>query len=153
MKLSTKGRYAMVAMADLAMLPKGELSALSELSRRQNISLPYLEQLFVKLRRAGLVTSVRGPGGGYCLSRPATEIRVVEVFAAVDETVDAMHKGANASGAQSGSRAQSLTNRLWESLSAHVYVFLHQTRLSDVVGNDLTPCPAVPTLFEVVDED
>ena len=152
MKLSTKGRYAMVAMADLAMLPEGKLSALSDLSKRQNISLPYLEQLFVKLRRAGLVTSVRGPGGGYCLARAASEIRVVEVFAAVDETVDAMHKGASATGAQSGSRAQSMTNRLWESLSAHVYVFLHQTRLSDVVKNDLTPCPAVPTLFEVVDE-
>jgi Rrf2 family iron-sulfur cluster assembly transcriptional regulator len=152
MKLSTKGRYAMVAMADLAMLPEGELSALSDLSKRQNISLPYLEQLFVKLRRAGLVTSVRGPGGGYCLARAASDIRVVEVFAAVDETVDAMHKGASATGAQSGSRAQSMTNRLWESLSAHVYVFLHQTRLSDVVKNDLTPCPAVPTLFEVVDE-
>ncbi len=152
MKLSTKGRYAMVAMTDLAMLPEGELSALSELSKRQNISLPYLEQLFVKLRRAELVTSVRGPGGGYCLARPASDIRVVDVFAAVDETVDAMHKGASATGAQSGSRAQSMTNRLWESLSAHVYVFLHQTRLSDVVKNDLTPCPAVPTLFEVVDE-
>jgi Rrf2 family iron-sulfur cluster assembly transcriptional regulator len=152
MKLSTKGRYAMVAMADLAMLPEGKLSALSDLSKRQNISLPYLEQLFVKLRRAGLVTSVRGPGGGYCLARAASDIRVVEVFAAVDETVDAMHKGASATGAQSGSRAQSMTNRLWESLSAHVYVFLHQTRLSDVVKNDLTPCPAVPTLFEVVDE-
>jgi Rrf2 family iron-sulfur cluster assembly transcriptional regulator len=152
MKLSTKGRYAMVAMTDLAMLPEGELSALSELSKRQNISLPYLEQLFVKLRRADLVTSVRGPGGGYCLARPASDIRVVDVFAAVDETVDAMHKGASATGANSGSRAQSMTNRLWESLSAHVYVFLHQTRLSDVVKNDLTPCPAVPTLFEVVDE-
>jgi Rrf2 family iron-sulfur cluster assembly transcriptional regulator len=152
MKLSTKGRYAMVAMTDLAMLPEGKLSALSELSKRQNISLPYLEQLFVKLRRADLVTSVRGPGGGYCLARAASDIRVVEVFAAVDETVDAMHKGASATGAQSGSRAQSMTNRLWEGLSAHVYVYLHQTRLSDVVKNDLTPCPAVPTLFEVVDE-
>jgi Rrf2 family iron-sulfur cluster assembly transcriptional regulator len=152
MKLSTKGRYAMVAMADLAMLPPGELSALSELSKRQNISLPYLEQLFVKLRRAGLVESVRGPGGGYRLARPASDIRTVDIFAAVDETVDAMHKGAGATGALSGSKAQSMTNRLWESLSAHVYVFLHQTRLSDVVTNDLTPCPAVPTLFEVVDE-
>jgi Rrf2 family iron-sulfur cluster assembly transcriptional regulator len=123
MKLSTKGRYAMVAMADLAMLPEGKLSALSDLSKRQNISLPYLEQLFVKLRRAGLVTSVRGPGGGYCLARAASDIRVVEVFAAVDETVDAMHKGASATGAQSGSRAQSMTNRLWERLSAHVYVY------------------------------
>jgi Rrf2 family iron-sulfur cluster assembly transcriptional regulator len=152
-KLSTKGRYAMVAMTDLAMLAPGSLSALSDIARRQNISLPYLEQLFVKLRRAGLVESVRGPGGGYRLTRAPSDIRVVEVFAAVDETVDAMQKGAGAKGAQSGSRAQSMTNRLWESLSANVYVFLHQTRLSDVVGNDLTPCPAVPTLFEVVDED
>ena len=63
-----------------------------------------------------------------------------------------MHKGAGASGALSGSRAQSLSNRLWEGLSAHVYVFLHQTRLSDVVGNDLAPCPAVPNLFPVVDD-
>ena len=66
--------------------------------------------------------------------------------------MDAMHKGAGASGATSGSRAQSLNNRLWQSLSAHVYVFLHQTRLSDVVGNSLAPCPAVPSLFAVVDE-
>ena len=152
MKLSTKGRYAMVAMADLALSPDDTLTPLSDLSQRQDISLPYLEQLFVKLRRAGLVTSVRGPGGGYRLAKEAAEIRVVEIFAAVDETVSAMHTGAGASGGSSGSRAQSLTNRLWEGFSAHVYVFLHQTRLSDVVRNDLTPCPAVPNLFELVDE-
>lgn len=152
MKLSTKGRYAMVALADLAMQPPGVLMPLSELSRRQDISLPYLEQLFVKLRRADLVASVRGPGGGYRLGRPASEIRVSDILGAVDETVSAMHVGAGASGGVSGSKAQSLTNRLWEGLSAQVYVFLHQTRLSDVVGNELAPCPAVPSLFEVVDE-
>jgi Rrf2 family iron-sulfur cluster assembly transcriptional regulator len=152
MKLSTKGRYAMVALADLAMQPEGGLTALADLARRQDISLPYLEQLFVKLRRAGLVASVRGPGGGYRLARPATEIRVADILAAVDETVSAMQPGAGAKGGVSGSRAQSMTNRLWESLSAHVYVFLHQTRLSDVVRNELTPCPAVPSLFQVVDE-
>ncbi len=152
MKLSTKGRYAMVAMADLALLPEGALAPLSDLSQRQDISLPYLEQLFVKLRRAELVSSVRGPGGGYRLARPASDIRVVEIFEAVDETVSALHTGAGASGGASGSRAQSLTNRLWEGFSAHVYVFLHQTRLSDVVKNDLVPCPAVPNLFELVDE-
>lgn len=152
MKLSTKGRYAMVALADMALQPEGELTSLGEISKRQDISLPYLEQLFVKLRRAELVDSVRGPGGGYKLARPAAEIRVVEILAAVDETVSAMHTGAGASGALSGSKAQSLSNRLWEGLSAHVYVFLHQTRLSDVVKNDLTPCPAVPTLFTVVDD-
>ena len=153
MKLSTKGRYAMVALADLAMRPDGATTSLAELSRRQDISLPYLEQLFVKLRRAKLVVSVRGPGGGYRLARPATEIRVSDVLEAVDETVSALLPGAGAKGGVAGSRAQSMTNRLWESLSAHVYVFLHQTRLSDVVRNELTPCPAVPSLFQVIDED
>ncbi len=76
MKLSTKGRYAMVALADLATQPEGKLTSLTELSKRQDISLPYLEQLFVKLRRAELVDSVRGPGGGYTLARPASDIRV-----------------------------------------------------------------------------
>ncbi len=151
MKLSTKGRYAMVALVDLAIVKDGELTSLAEISKRQDLSLPYLEQLFVRLRRAGLVTSVRGPGGGYRLARPAQEIRVSEVFEAVDETVSAMHVGAGASGGISGSRAQSLSNRLWESLSAQVFVFLHQTTLQDVVKNGLKPCPAVPTLFSVVD--
>jgi len=105
------------------------------------------------LRRAGLVESVRGPGGGYKLARPTAEIRIFDVLSAVDETIDALHKGAGASGALSGSKSQSLNNRLWESLSAHVYVFLHQTRLSDVVENTLAPCPAVPNLFSIVDED
>ncbi|MFD1159604.1 Fe-S cluster assembly transcriptional regulator IscR [Roseovarius aestuarii] len=153
MKLSTKGRYAMVALADIALQPGDALVTLGEISKRQDISLPYLEQLFVKLRRADLVASVRGPGGGYRLARSASDIRVSDILAAVDETVDALHKGAGASGAASGSKAQSMTNRLWEGLSAHVYVFLHQTRLSDVTGNELAPCPAVPHLFDVVDEE
>lgn len=153
MKLSTKGRYAMVALVDIALQPAGAVVTLGEVSRRQDISLPYLEQLFVKLRRADLVASVRGPGGGYRLARPASEIRVSDVLSAVDETVDALHKGAGASGAASGSRAQSMANRLWEGLSAQVYVFLHQTRLSDVAQNALAPCPAVPSLFSVVDEE
>jgi len=115
MKLSTKGRYAMVALCDIALQPRDELVTLSDISRRQDVSLAYLEQLFVKLRRSGLVD----------------EIRVVDILSAVDETIDALHKGAGAQGGQSGSKAQSLSNRMWEGLSAHVYVFLHQTRLSD----------------------
>jgi Rrf2 family iron-sulfur cluster assembly transcriptional regulator len=152
MKLSTKGRYGMVALADIALQAGDGLVSLGDIAERQSISLPYLEQLFVKLRRAELVVSVRGPGGGYRLARAASDIRVVDILSAVDEKVDAMHKGAGASGGASGSRAQSLTNRLWEGLSAHVYVFLHQTRLSDVIANELAPCPAVPNLFEMVDE-
>lgn len=152
MKLSTKGRYAVVALADLAMQDSASLLSLTEISRRQDISLPYLEQLFVKLRRAGLVESVRGPGGGYRLAKSSSDIRISDILEAVDETVSAMHTGAGASGGVSGTRAQSMANRLWEGLSAHVYVFLHQTRLSDVVKNGLMPCPAVPSLFQVVDE-
>ena len=79
MKLSTKGRYAVVALADIAMQPADGLVSLSEISRRQDISLPYLEQLFVKLRRAGLVDSVRGPGGGYRLALPPAEILCVNL--------------------------------------------------------------------------
>lgn len=153
MKLSTKGRYAMVALSDIALAGAEARVSLAEISRRQDISLPYLEQLFVKLRRAGLVESVRGPGGGYRLARSPDAIRISDVLEAVEETVSALETGAGASGGVSGTRAQSMTNRLWESLSANVYVFLHQTRLSDVVGNGLTPCPAVPSLFRVVDEE
>ncbi len=152
MKLSTKGRYGMVALVDLALQPADTLTSLADIAERQDVSLPYLEQLFVRLRRAGLVESARGPGGGYRLSRPATEIRVSEVLSAVDETVSAMHLGAGVSGGVSGSRAQTLSNRLWQSLSAHVYVFLHNATLADVAHNRLLPCPAVPDILSVVDD-
>jgi Rrf2 family transcriptional regulator, iron-sulfur cluster assembly transcription factor len=158
-KLSTKGRYAVVALCDLALAAGNAgagteaLVSLAEISKRQDISLPYLEQLFVKLRRAGLVEAMRGPGGGYRLARVASDIRMSDIMEAVEENVSAMHSGAGASGGVSGSRAQSLSNRLWEGLSAQVYVFLHQTRLSDVIRNEMKPCPAVPALFAVVDED
>jgi Rrf2 family transcriptional regulator, iron-sulfur cluster assembly transcription factor len=142
----------MVALADIAMQPDGSLVNLGEIAKRQDISLPYLEQLFVKLRRVGLVDSVRGPGGGYRLGRPASEIRIADILGAVDETVSALHKGAGARQSVSGTTAQALADRLWEGLSAQVYVFLHQTRLSDVVKNQLAPCPAVPSLLELVDE-
>ena len=142
----------MIALVDIAIEGKGSTVSLAEISKRQDISLNYLEQLFVKLRRAGFVDSVRGPGGGYKLAKTTDEIRVSAVLEAVDESMDALSKGAGATGASTGSRAQSLNNRLWEGLSAQVYVFLHQTRLSDVIDNQMAPCPAVPTLFEVVDE-
>ena len=98
MKLSTKGRYAMLALTDLALAPKGELTTLSHIAERQDVSLPYLEQLFVKLRRAGLVEAVRGPGGGYRLAHSPDAIRITQVLEAVEENVDALHTGAGASG-------------------------------------------------------
>ena len=114
MKLSTKGRYAMVALADLALTEAqaGEdLMSLAAIAKRQDLSLPYLEQLFVKLRRAGLVEAVRGPGGGYRLAKSPDSIRISEVMEAVEENVDAMHSGAGASGGDDrgdGSRRQSV---------------------------------------------
>lgn len=152
MKLSTKGRYAMIALTDLAQQEGGRLVALSEISERQDISLAYLEQLFVKLRRADIVESVRGPGGGYRLARPAEKIRIAEILSAVDETMDALSRGAGATGAATGTEVAKLTDKLWEQLSAHVYVFLHQTRLSDIAGDQMAPCPAVPALLQMVDE-
>ncbi len=153
MKLSTKGRYAMIALADLAESGADSLTSLGEISARQDISLAYLEQLFVKLRRAGIVESVRGPGGGYRLAKSTDAIRVSEILTAVDENMDALAKGAGASGASSGSRAQSVTNRFWECLSANVYVFLHQARLADIIENQMAPCPAVPNLLQMVDDE
>jgi Rrf2 family iron-sulfur cluster assembly transcriptional regulator len=153
MKLSTKGRYAMIALTDLAREGPDRLVSLSEIAERQDISLAYLEQLFVKLRRAEIVESVRGPGGGYRLARPIEEIRISEILAAVDETMDALARGAGASGATGGTREQVLADKLWEQLSANVYVMLHQTRLGDVVKNQLAPCPAVPAFVRVVDEE
>ncbi len=152
MKLSTKGRYAVIALTDLAIAKGDDLTSLAEISARQDISLPYLEQLFVRLRRAGLVDSVRGPGGGYRLAKAPENIRIAEVLEAVDETVSAMHVGAGASGGVSGSRAQTLSTRLWESLSAHVYVFLHNHTLADVAKNQLLPCPALPKILSIVDD-
>ena len=152
MKLSTKGRYAMVALVDLAIAKGDDLTSLAEISKRQDISLPYLEQLFVRQRRAGLVESVRGPGGGYRLARAPETIRVADILGAVDETVSALHIGAGASGGISGSRAQTLSNRLWEGLSAHVYVFLHNHTLADVAKNQLLPCPALPKILSIVDD-
>ena len=141
----------MIALVDLALEGDSRLVSLNEISERQDISLNYLEQLFLKLRRAEIVSSVRGPGGGYKLAKPTDAIRISDVLEAVDEDMNALSKGAGASGAQSGTKAQSLNNRLWESLSAQVYVFLHSTRLSDLVENQMAPCPAVPSLFQMED--
>jgi Rrf2 family iron-sulfur cluster assembly transcriptional regulator len=152
MKLSTKGRYAMIALTDLAAHGKQGLVTLAEISERQDISLAYLEQLFVKLRRAELVESVRGPGGGYRLARPVDQIRISEILAAVDETMDALSRGAGASGGTGGTTEQKLADKMWEQLSANVYVLLHQTRLADVVADSLAPCPAVPAFIDVVDD-
>ncbi|MEM6973865.1 MAG: Rrf2 family transcriptional regulator [Pseudomonadota bacterium] len=148
MKLSTRGRYAVTALSDIALNGTSSAVSLGDIAERQSISVAYLEQLFVRLRRAGLVTSTRGPGGGYRLARPAAEIRVSDVMSAVDERLNAMGcDGKFEEGVGCGSsREACLTHALWEQLSAHVHVFLSQTSIADVVGDRMMPCPAVPDL-------
>ncbi len=146
MKLSTKGRYAVTALADIA-LQGGRLVTLAEIAERQDVSLAYLEQLFVKLRKAGLVESVRGPGGGYRLGLPADAVRIIDVMGAVDETVSALRCEGGVEQGCAGSRAKCLTHNLWEQLSSHVHVFLSQTSIADVVGDRLVPCPAAPVFW------
>lgn len=157
MKLSTKGRYAVTALADIAMQGDNALVSLADIAERQDISLAYLEQLFVKLRKAGIVASVRGPGGGYRLAKGADDTRISEVMTAVDERLSAMscdgEPGSKVGQGCGGSKAGCLTHNLWEQLSAHVYVFLNQTTLADVVGDRMIPCPAVPDFSALLEEE
>ncbi len=130
MKLSTKGRYAVTAMLDLALHSGSGPISLSEISGRQDISLSYLEQLFSKLRKANLVDSIRGPGGGYELQRPANRITVADVVLAVNEQIDATRcKGKG--GCQDGEHC--LSHQLWAELSDQIYQFLSGISLEQVV--------------------
>jgi Rrf2 family iron-sulfur cluster assembly transcriptional regulator len=155
MKLSTKGRYAVTALADIALNGGACPVTLADISERQDISLAYLEQLFVRLRRAGIVESVRGPGGGYLLARAAEDLRIAEVMAAVDERLNAMGCDGKWEEGQGCGRSKEacLTHNLWEQLSAHVHVFLSQTSIADVVGNKMTPCPAVPDFSALLEDE
>ncbi|MEO1601394.1 MAG: Rrf2 family transcriptional regulator [Pseudomonadota bacterium] len=155
MKLSTKGRYAVTALADIALHSDAGPVPLGEISERQDISLAYLEQLFVRLRRNGLVASVRGPGGGYRLARAASEIAIAEVMVAVDERLNAMGcNGKYEEGIGCGkSREACLTHALWEQLSANVHVFLSGISIADVVADRMSPCPAVPDFSAFIEED
>ncbi len=132
MKLSTKGRYAVMAMADLASNDSAKPISLADVAERQEISLSYLEQLFGRLRRGGLVKSVRGPGGGYLLSRDADDIRVSDVIMAVDEPILATRC---ASGSPEGchtDKSRCLTHDLWQELSNQIYLYLSSVTLGDV---------------------
>jgi Rrf2 family iron-sulfur cluster assembly transcriptional regulator len=130
MRLTTKGRYAVTAMLDLALHHGQGPINLADISQRQGISLSYLEQLFARLRRQGLVASSRGPGGGYLLGRDAALITVSEVIDAVDETVDATRCGGRRN-CQGHERC--LTHDLWEELSDHITRFLGSISLGDLV--------------------
>ena len=130
MRLTTKGRYAVTAMLDLALHGNDGPVSLADISGRQDISLSYLEQLFAKLRRNELVTSVRGPGGGYCLSRGLGEIFVAQIVDAVNEAVDATGCGGT-SDCQQGEVC--LTHHLWCDLSQQIHSFLSQISHANLV--------------------
>ncbi len=131
MKLTTKGRYAVTAMLDLALHYEKGAVTLADIARRQGISLSYLEQLFSKLRRGGLVGSVRGPGGGYNLARDPGKISVAEIIVTINENIDATRCGGekNCDGDET-----CLTHQLWEDLSKQIYDFLSGISLGDLVS-------------------
>ena len=131
MRLTTKGRYAVTAMLDLALHEGKGPIALAEISVRQGISLSYLEQLFSRLRKQDLVRSTRGPGGGYRLGKAMEEISIVNVISAVDESVDATKCGGEQN-CQGEDRC--LTHELWEELSDQIYDFLNGISLGDLVN-------------------
>ena len=143
MRLSTKGRYAVMAMADLAghapdsneksSNEKSKPVALADIAERQDISLSYLEQLFAKLRRGGLVTSVRGPGGGYRLARPSAELRIADIIVAVDEPIAATRCKTGSAKGCTKTGARCVTHDLWEELGQQIHVFLSSVSLADVV--------------------
>lgn len=130
MRLTTKGRYAVTAMLDLALHEDFGPVSLTDISRRQGISLSYLEQLFLRLRKDGLIASARGPGGGYRLQLSCSDISVADVIRAVDEQVDATRCGGHKN-CQADERC--LTHDLWEDLSLHITSFLSDISLSDLV--------------------
>ena len=133
MRLTTKGRYAVTAMLDLALHAGAGPVSLADISGRQDISLSYLEQLFAKLRRKELVFSIRGPGGGYRLSRDHDEIFVAQIIDAVNESVDATGCGGNAD-CQQGEVC--LTHHLWCGLSDQIHNFLSQISLANLVAKE-----------------
>lgn len=131
MRLTTKGRYAVTAMLDLALHDRGGPISLADISVRQGISLSYLEQLFARLRRNELVRSSRGPGGGYSLALPPEGISVARVVDAVSESMDATRCGGRAV-CQAGEKC--LTHHLWEDLSTRIHEFLDDVSLADLVA-------------------
>ncbi len=131
MKLTTRGRYAVTAMLDLALHCENGPVSLADISDRQEISLSYLEQLFSRLRRNQLVSSTRGPGGGYMVARPLSEVAVADIVLAVNESVDATQCSGQKNCHQHG---RCLTHDLWESLSKQVEDFLRGISLDDLIN-------------------
>ncbi|AMW34846.1 Rrf2 family transcriptional regulator [Haematospirillum jordaniae] len=149
MRLSTKGRYAVMAMADLASQPEGKPVSLADIAIRQEISLSYLEQLFGRLRKGGLVKSVRGPGGGYLLARTAGQTRISDIILAVDEPIQATRCTPGSPAGCHNNRGRCLTHDLWEELGNQIYLYLSSVSLEQVINRTVLgtsgPLPAATT--------
>ena len=149
MRLTTKGRFAVTAMADLAMCGGRGPVTMAAISERQKISLSYLEQLFGKLRRSEIVESVRGPGGGYYLARPAEQITIAEIIVAVDEPLDATSCGGKGN---CHDERQCLTHDLWMGLNEKIYDYLASVTLQQLVDSQTTAgSSSVPVVIKKKD--
>jgi len=137
MKLGTKGRYAVMAIVDLAKYGSDKPISLSEISERQEISLSYLEQLFSKLRKSSIVSSVRGAQGGYTLARNATHITIAEIVSAAEEPLRLTRCSKIAGNGCMSNNSRCLTHNLWEELSNHIYDFLDTVTLDDVLNKSI----------------
>lgn len=138
--MTTKGRFAVTAMIDLAMRQDDGPVTLAGISERQRISLSYLEQLFGKLRRHKLVGSVRGPGGGYCLARPMEKVSVADIIIAVDEPLDATQCGGKENCHED---KRCMTHDLWANLNARMFEYLNSVMLADLVARQHKPALSV----------
>ena len=138
MKLTTKGRYAVMAMADLALFKDNGPTSLSDISLRQNISLPYLEQIFIKLKDKNLVKSTRGSKGGYVLEKPANDIKISNIISAVDEEVKMLNCKKDSKKGCNNKTTKCITHNLWDQLDQHINSFFDKVKLQDLVKKNQT---------------
>ena len=136
MKLTTKGRYAVMAMADLAKIDNQKPIPLAEISIRQGISILYLEQLFLRLKKNNLVQSSRGPNGGYILSRPPEEIKLLSIIDAVDENVKTLKCKKSSKKGCNGKSVKCITHNLWDDLEHHINNFFEKNTLKDILHKE-----------------
>ena len=141
MKLTSKGRYAVMAMADLAKNNVKEPISLTEISLRQGISIAYLEQLFLKLRKNNLVQSARGPSGGYVLSKPPEEIKLLNIINAVDEKIKTLKCRKESKKGCNHKSIKCITHNLWNDLEIHINKFFEENTLNDVLFREVEHNP------------
>jgi len=141
MKLTSKGRYAVMAMADLAKSNVKKPTKLTEISLRQGISIAYLEQLFLKLRKNNLVRSARGPSGGYVLSKPPGDIKLLSIISAVDEKIKTVKCRKESKKGCNGKSIKCITHNLWDDLETHINKFFEDNTLNDILFKEVRNKP------------